>query len=59
MVNTSVAMLLIVASSLGAALAGIPNTRCMVWVGSAVVTPVQGPQAANTVKVAKYYVGEG
>ena len=35
------------------------HMRCMVWVGSAVVTPAQGPQAANTVKVAKYYVGEG
>jgi len=35
------------------------HMRCMVWVGSAVVTPVQGPKAANTVKVAKYYVGEG
>jgi hypothetical protein len=33
------------------------HMRCMVWVGSAVVTPAQGPQAANTVKVAKYYVG--
>jgi hypothetical protein len=35
------------------------HMRCMVWVESAVVTPAQGPQAANTVKVAKYYVGEG
>ena len=37
------------------------HMRCMVWVGSAVVTPAQGPQAANTntAKVAKYYVGEG
>jgi hypothetical protein len=31
----------------------------MVWVESAVVAPAQGPQAANTVKVAEYYVGEG
>jgi hypothetical protein len=35
------------------------HMRCMVWVGSAVVTPAQGPQAANAVKLAKYYVGEG
>jgi hypothetical protein len=35
------------------------HMRCMDWVGSAVATPAQGPRAANTVKVAKYYVGEG
>ena len=35
------------------------HMRCMVWVESGVVTPAQGPQAANTDKVAKYYVGEG
>ena len=35
------------------------HMRCMVSVESAVVTPIQGPQAANTVKVAKYYIGEG
>jgi hypothetical protein len=35
------------------------HMRCMVWVESAVVTPAQGPQAANTVKVAKYYVHDG
>ena len=35
------------------------HMRCMVSVESAVVTPVQGPQAAITAKVAKYYIGEG